>query len=629
MAREIETPTETQKTQLNPHPERVHAVANLRMGLPQISGGSPLSVLPADPAPFQKLAQRSNRRALLVGVGDAGDGFSPLAAVAETLEAVGQVLAHPEVGGFGEVKTLLNPDRQTLEAAIEQWVSDRPISAPRSQLMLLYFCGWGVLDAQGKIYLTTGIARRGSGGKFIKATGVPLTTLQTLLQESWTHHQAILLDCCFRAAALQSPHRHPTRPLNLQRDLGGKGRVILAGSTSIQEFQEAAALGSCLYTHYLVEGLRTGLADRNRDGMISLQDAHDYACRQLKLAAPARQPRIFGRPEARRVILAQAAIADPARVYRRDIAQLQQPGENGLRSDRPQLRGGVGPAKIPLLPLVGLGIALGLLGAIALVLYPRWQTHRAEHQTLERLEQHFHASDYPTCLQEAATLPAGSPVYAKAQTLAGLCREALAQTQLQQAQQLAATGQLQAAIARAAQIPAASPSHAQAQDLQRQWAEQILRLATAQYQAGEQTQALNLARSVTTPAAPAAAAQTLIQQWQAAWTANQQRLQAAQAALAAQQWQQALDLAQQLPQLPPWQTQAAPILQTAKAELQRLAQPPAPPPAPVAAPARARRLSPARDRKRRSVDYILEHAPEYEDTRGTIQDWCRRNPGRC
>ena len=67
-----------------------------------------------------------------------------------------QILQNPEIGSFSEVRTLLNPNRQVMEEAIETVFSERQ----ENDLVLLYFSGYGIKDDSGKLYLTTTISRK-------------------------------------------------------------------------------------------------------------------------------------------------------------------------------------------------------------------------------------------------------------------------------------------------------------------------------------------------------------------------------------------------------------------------------------------------------------------------------------
>lgn len=54
--------------------------------------------------------------------------------------------------------------------------------------------------------------------------------------------------------------------VNVQEQLGGKGRAILTSSTSTQSSFEQEGYELSVYTLYLVEGIEKGAADKDGDG---------------------------------------------------------------------------------------------------------------------------------------------------------------------------------------------------------------------------------------------------------------------------------------------------------------------------------------------------------------------------
>jgi uncharacterized caspase-like protein len=65
--------------------------------------------------------------ALLVGVSEYEPGLTPLPSASRDVEALKQVLIHPEMGGFAaaDVTVLTNPLRQMMETAIYKLFANR------------------------------------------------------------------------------------------------------------------------------------------------------------------------------------------------------------------------------------------------------------------------------------------------------------------------------------------------------------------------------------------------------------------------------------------------------------------------------------------------------------------------
>ncbi len=88
-------------------------------------------------------------------------------------------------------------------------------------------------------------------------------------------------------------------------------------STQYSFEQEGAELS--VYTRYIVEGIETGAADTDDDGMISVDELHQYAYKKVQEAAPAMKPEIYAVREGFKIKLAKAPVGDPQLVYRKEV----------------------------------------------------------------------------------------------------------------------------------------------------------------------------------------------------------------------------------------------------------------------------------------------------------------------
>jgi hypothetical protein len=172
----------------------------------------------------------------------------------------------------------------------------------------------------------------------LPATALDAVWLRERLDQCRARRQVIILDCCHSGAfantksgnTLDLPHRlllH--RPVGAQdghRRVDGRGRVILASSRRGEySFEGApipgAAITGSLFTAALIKGIRTGDADLDSDGYISVDDAFAYAEEQLKDAGAPQTPQRNLDVAEGRIILAcnprvrpVAATIPPARV---------------------------------------------------------------------------------------------------------------------------------------------------------------------------------------------------------------------------------------------------------------------------------------------------------------------------
>ncbi len=255
--------------------------------------------------------------ALLIGVSEYGSGLNPLPAAVKDIEAMRQVLQHPGIGGF-EVEVLRNPEPQVMQEAIETLFSGRA----RDDLALLFFSGHGIKDDIGRLFFATRITRKNHKGELIKATAVSASSVQDVMQHSRCKRQVVILDCCFSGAFAEGMTAKDDGSVDVQTQLGGEGKVVLTSSTSTQYSFEQQGSDLSIYTQYLVEGLETGDADQDCDGLIAIGELHKYAKRKVREVAPAMKPEIYVGREGNEIILSRVLPTDPVLRYRREIERL-------------------------------------------------------------------------------------------------------------------------------------------------------------------------------------------------------------------------------------------------------------------------------------------------------------------
>jgi uncharacterized caspase-like protein len=245
--------------------------------------------------------------ALLIGVGEYGLGLNPLPGAVRDVEAMERVLQHPEMGQFDQVKTLTNPDPLVMQGEIETLFVDRD----KDDLVLLFFSGHGVKDDSSRLYFATTITRKTTQGELVKSTAVPASFVLDVMKYSRSKRQVILLDCCFSGAFAEDMRAKDDGSVDIQTQLGGEGRAVLTSSTSTQYSFEQQDSDLSVYTRFLVEGMETGAADLDGNGVISIDELHDYAARKVQEAAPAMKPKIYAVEEGFKIRLAKAPIGDP------------------------------------------------------------------------------------------------------------------------------------------------------------------------------------------------------------------------------------------------------------------------------------------------------------------------------
>ena len=205
----------------------------------------------------------ASKHALLIGVSSYGEGLTPIPSARLDVEALAQVLRDPQLGGFShdQVVVLQDPQRTPMERAVELLFANRD----PEDLLLLYFSGHGFRDDQRQLLLSCSESRKFSEGrergKVQQSSTLRAAQLREYMKNS-SKYQLLILDCCFSGAFAEGMAAKDDGALHLE-DFGGEGRAVLTSSASIETSSAPeAGEGLSVYTRFLVEGIRTGAADR-------------------------------------------------------------------------------------------------------------------------------------------------------------------------------------------------------------------------------------------------------------------------------------------------------------------------------------------------------------------------------
>jgi hypothetical protein len=261
--------------------------------------------------------------ALLIGVSEYGTGLNSLPGAVRTVELMRQVLQPFEMGGFDEMKQLWNPNPPVMREAIETLFSHRT----GDDLVLLFFSGYIIRDDNDNFHLATAITRKSPRAEIIRVTTIPVSFVQGLMNNSPCQRQVVILDCGLSCMSEPNIGVNDDVCAAIKTQLGNKGRTILTSFSSIQTFLEAKISSHSVYTRYFVEGVRTGAADLNSDGWISIQELHEYASQKTQIAAPAVKSDCYAVENKDDIVLSKASIDDPKLQYRKEIEQWVRDGE--------------------------------------------------------------------------------------------------------------------------------------------------------------------------------------------------------------------------------------------------------------------------------------------------------------
>jgi hypothetical protein len=263
------------------------------------------------------MAKMPKKIALLIGVSEYGEGIPPLSSAINDVEAMQRVLLNPSLGGFDQVEPLLNPSDGEMRTAIYKLFKDKA----KDDLVLLFFSGHGITNDDGHLYLTTRITAKDD----FEATAVDANFIQRQSNNCYAKRQVLILDACYSGAYAQG-FRTKSVGVDIKKQLGASGRVVLTSSSATQTSFEQEGLRLSLYTQYLVEGIETGAADTDGDGNIHVQELHAYAKAKVQAVKPNMMPEIILDKEGYNILLAHAPKNAEAE-YRKLVEQYAQNGE--------------------------------------------------------------------------------------------------------------------------------------------------------------------------------------------------------------------------------------------------------------------------------------------------------------
>jgi len=262
------------------------------------------------------------RVALLIGVSqDSNASFQPQVGAQQNVEAMQRVLQHSEMGRF-EVKTLINPDQRSMEQGIETLFAN----CQKYDLVLLYFSGLALKNDRGELYLATGKSDR---PKEVLSPLIALAArfVQAMSAKSQSERQVVILDCWLQNT-LGEPDNND-RSVDVATQLVREGQTALAAFTPTHYSYPQNRPQLSVYTRYLVEGMETGAADLDNDGVVSVDELHEYASRKVQKVAPGIASVLYWvRADANKLVLAKAATGDPKLSYRKQVERFAWTGES-------------------------------------------------------------------------------------------------------------------------------------------------------------------------------------------------------------------------------------------------------------------------------------------------------------
>lgn len=216
------------------------------------------------------------RHALLIGVQDyTGSGnMTPLACPRADVDLMYSLLTD---AAFTDEPYSVVTLKDAELSAMMKTVGDFVAGVDRDDTAIVYFSGHGMRDSDGDLYL----CMKDSHEDQLDNTAYRFETLSKSIKRRNLRKVLIILDCCYSGAA--GVKDSLTSKFNAVEEVGEKGTgtyVISSGGqteTSIEDKDKDYSL----FTKVLAEGIRTGDADQNGNGVICVHEIARYVQREV------------------------------------------------------------------------------------------------------------------------------------------------------------------------------------------------------------------------------------------------------------------------------------------------------------------------------------------------------------
>ena len=234
------------------------------------------------------VAIKREQWALVVGISKYGPGVEGLRFARKDAESFYNLLRTPNGGNFPESHILLLVDDQETSARIRGGVRDFLGQAGKDDLVEVFFAGHGEPDPRhpNALYLLT----YDTSPDHLGGTAFDMDEIRSALEKTISAERVIVyVDACHSAGISSQGTRAPANGrelLNrylttLARSASGVAMFSASQSNELSQESEEWGGGHGVFTYYLLQGLQ-GAADRDKDGIVTLQELVDYVSDNVK-----------------------------------------------------------------------------------------------------------------------------------------------------------------------------------------------------------------------------------------------------------------------------------------------------------------------------------------------------------
>ncbi|MEU6867148.1 caspase family protein [Streptomyces sp. NPDC046876] len=235
-----------------------------------------------------------SRYALIIANDDyENPGLRKLVSPAADALALARVLSDPKIGNF-DVQVAQNQPSYVIARKIDDFFDDRK---PGDALIVHFSCH-GLKSESGQLFFAGIDTVPGKA-----STAVSADFVRDRVSSSRAQSIVLFLDCCYGGAfspgmtVRAGEDVHVLEAFSSEKLGGGRGWAVITASNSMEYAFEGTQLSGefdtpqpSVFTGALVNGLTTGEADRDEDGLVSLNELYDYVYEQVRQKNPRQTP---------------------------------------------------------------------------------------------------------------------------------------------------------------------------------------------------------------------------------------------------------------------------------------------------------------------------------------------------
>jgi hypothetical protein len=218
---------------------------------------------------------------------ETGNKLGALRCPENDVDGLYEVLTRSDLGGFDAASTLVLKNVASHEAfkRINQMLK----RAGKDDLVVLYYSGHGKQqDVNGHLHL----AMVDTDLEALESTSLAVDRLLSLIEVSSCNTVVLMLDCCYSGAVGKS-FRNSLGD-QLQQASRGRGTYLLTASTGVQAAVEKEGDRYGVLTKHIIRGIETGAADRDEDGLITMDELYSYVHDKVLEESP-QEPELYAR----------------------------------------------------------------------------------------------------------------------------------------------------------------------------------------------------------------------------------------------------------------------------------------------------------------------------------------------